>query len=139
MLEPRTAGKAVQRTAAALDGREPHGDRLVSDGVLRDLQSALGSPAYGGIERILVPEEDPLVKQPVRAAANARPLDRGAYRGEARAAEVTAHAVRLKNGRTYVIKPQSDISTAPVRQHIQQHYLARTPESQRLPDDLQWW
>src|SRR5918998_649048 len=75
---PRAAGEAIERALGALDGLEPHGDRFVSDGVLGDLKPALGGLVYGGIERVLVPEQNPLVKQPVRAAANARPLHRGA-------------------------------------------------------------
>ena len=90
VLEPRPAWKAIQNARRPLDRGQPDRDRLVSNGVLGNLKSSLGCRAHGRIERVLVPEQDSLVQEPIRTPAQPRASTRRADRRKPGAADRAA-------------------------------------------------
>lgn len=90
VLEPGPAGYAIQNVGGPFDGCQSDGDGFVSDRVLGDLKPPRSGCPHRGIERVLFPEEDPLVKETVRTAAEAGLPARGADRSEASTADRAA-------------------------------------------------
>ena len=85
--------------------------------MLGDLKPSLSGRAHCGIERVLLPEEDALVEESVRASAESGAPARRADRREAAAADRAAH--RRRRGAHHLAYGDADRATlGPVEEQL---------------------